>query len=132
MNVESVRNIAVLILALMAFAGVTGGLILIYAVYRIKSLNIPRDATFSETLHLTPLAIVIAIDLLDLGLDFLAAPLSWAILDRLGLKALRGVAAVEALIPGTQFIPTMTLCWFGARLLNTRFDSTVYKEFTIQ
>jgi hypothetical protein len=107
----------------MAFAGVTGGLLLAFAVHRIKSLNIPEDATFTETLLLAPLTIVIAIDLLDLALDVLAAPLSWAILDRLGLKALRGVATVEALLPGTQFIPTMTLCWIGARLLDTRFES---------
>ena len=62
-----------------------------------------------------------AIDLLDLALDFLAAPISWLILDRLGLKALRGVSAVEALIPGTQLIPTMTLCWFGVRLLGIHY-----------
>jgi hypothetical protein len=83
-------------------------------------LHIPSDATFSETLLLAPLSLVILIDLLDLALDFLAAPISWAILDRLGLKALRGVASVEALVPGTQLIPTLTLCWFGVRLLGGR------------
>jgi hypothetical protein len=43
------------------------------------------------------------------------------ILDQLGLKALRGVSAVEALIPGTQLIPTMTLCWFGVRLFGIQY-----------
>ena len=132
MNVENVRNITVVILAVMAFAGVVGGLMLIFAVHRIKSLNIPADATFTETLHLTPLTIVIAIDLLDLALDVLAAPLSWAILDRLGLKALRGVATVEALLPGTQLIPTMTLCWFGVRLLDTRLGNATIRQVTAQ
>jgi len=61
--------------------------------------------------------VVVLIDLLDFALDFLAAPLAWVILDRLGLKALRGVSTVEALIPLTQVVPTMTLCWIGARLL---------------
>jgi hypothetical protein len=96
----------------------------------VRSLDIPQDATFAETLFLTPLSIVIAIDLLDLALDVLAAPLSWAILDRLGLKALRGVAAVEALIPGTQFIPTLTLCWFGARLLDSRIGTASRRVIT--
>jgi len=108
----------------MAIAGVLGGIMLAIAVHRLRSLNIPPDASFSETLLLTPLSIVIAIDLLDLALDVLAAPLSWAILDRLGLRALRGLAAVEALLPGTQFIPTLTLCWFGIRLLDSRLGAS--------
>lgn len=123
MSLDDVRTIALVMLALMAVAGLVGGLLLAVAYRRLKSLNIPPDATFAETLQLTPLAVVIAIDLLDLGLDVLAAPLSWAILDRLGLKALRGVATVEALLPGTQFIPTMTLCWLGVRLLAARSKS---------
>ena len=121
MNIEDFRNIALIVLILMVCAGAIGGLLLVVAVRRIRSLEIPPDATFSETMALTPLSVVIAIDLLDLGLDVLAAPLSWAILDRLGLKALRGVATVEALLPGTQFIPTLTLCWFGVRLLDSHF-----------
>lgn len=123
MSLEDVRTITLVMLALMAVSGLVGGLLLLVAYRRLKALNIPPNATFTETLQLTPLAVVIAIDLLDLGLDVLAAPLSWAILDRLGLKALRGVATVEALLPGTQLIPTMTLCWFGVRLLGTRYKS---------
>ena len=121
MSVEDLRYIALAILGLMFAAGLVGGLVLILAYRRIRGLNIPADATFIETLLLIPLSIVIAIDLLDLGLDILAAPLSWAILNHLGLKALRGVATFEALLPGTQLIPTMTLCWFGVRLLNNRY-----------
>ncbi|UCG23520.1 MAG: hypothetical protein JSW55_15435 [Chloroflexota bacterium] len=124
MSVEDLRFAALAILGLMAAAGLVGALVLIFAYRRIRRLDIPDDATFAETLLLTPLSIVIAIDLLDLGLDILAAPISWAILDRLGLRALRGVAAFEALLPGTQLIPTMTLCWFGARLLNTHSKGT--------
>ena len=131
MSVEDLRNIVLVILGLMVVAGLVGGLVLIFAYRRIRGLEIPADATFAETLLLTPLSIVIAIDLLDLALDILAAPLSWAILDHLGLKALRGVAALEALIPGTQVIPTMTLCWFGARLLNTRYKGTPQRIITL-
>ncbi|MGD8585027.1 MAG: hypothetical protein PVH65_00675 [Chloroflexota bacterium] len=117
MNLDDVRNLAIAFLAVMAFAGLTGAFMLALAVRRLRSLEIPPDATFTETLFLTPVSLVIAIDLLDLALDVLAVPISWAVLDRLGLKALRGVAAVEALIPGTQFLPTLTACWFGVRLL---------------
>lgn len=46
---------------------------------------------------------VLLLDLLDFSLDFLSAPIAWVILG------MRGVAVVEVLIPGTQFIPTMTL-----------------------
>ena len=87
------------------------------ALLKIRKLDVPPNASFIETLYYTPLLVVIAVDLLDLVFDFLAAPISWTLLDRLGLKALRGVSTVEALIPGTQLIPTMTLCWIGARLL---------------
>ena len=62
-----------------------------------------------------PFTIVLAIDLLDLALDILAAPFVWLILDRLGLKALRNMAAVEALLPFTQPIPTLTVCWIAVR-----------------
>ena len=122
MEFESIRLIGLLFFGLLLAASLSALVFLGLAVHRIRNLNIPPNATFSETLLLTPLSIVIAVDLLDLGLDILAAPLSWMILDRLGLKALRGVAAVEALIPGTQFIPTLTLCWFGARLFGSQLQ----------
>ncbi len=91
-------------------------LLFVLVIRQIKHLDIPEDAGFQETLLLTPFLVVLFIDLLDFGLDFLAAPFAWVILDRLGLKALRGVSAVESLIPFTQPIPTLTVCWLGARL----------------
>jgi hypothetical protein len=108
--------LAIALLILMAFGLVAGTLLLALAVVQLRRIKIPPDATFVETLHYIPLVLVVAIDLLDLGLDVLAAPVSWIILDRLGLKALRGLATVEALIPGTQFLPTLTACWIGVRL----------------
>lgn len=83
----------------------------------IKALRVPADAGFFGTLRSVPLALVILLDLLDFGLDLFAAPVSWLVLDRLGLKALRNKAAVEALIPFTQPIPTFTLGWIAARWL---------------
>jgi hypothetical protein len=37
------------------------------------------------------------------------------LLGYLGLKPLRGVTVMESLIPGTQFLPTMTVAWIIAR-----------------
>lgn len=73
------------------------------------------EETFFEALRRVPLGLVITVDVLDLLLDFFATPIVWVLLDRLGYKALRKVAAVEALIPFTQPIPTMTICWLIAR-----------------
>lgn len=83
---------------------------------RIKRLNVPRDAGFFETMRYVPFALVVVLDLLDFGLDIFAAPVSWIVLDRLGLRGLRNKAAIEALIPFTQPIPTFTLGWLGTRL----------------
>lgn len=82
----------------------------------VKRLNIPPNAGFGETLLHTPLLVVIFIDLLDFALDFLAAPITWVLLDRWGLKALRNVSAIEAIIPLTQAIPTLTIAWFWVRI----------------
>ena len=82
----------------------------------VKNLTIPEGAGFGETLLHTPLLIAIFIDLLDFALDFLAAPIAWVLLDRWGLKALRNVSALEALIPLTQVIPTLTLAWLWVRV----------------
>lgn len=95
---------------------VVGLLFLALAVWQLRKINIPPEATFSETLRLTPLLVVVGIDLLDFALDILAVPFVWLLLDRLGLKALRNVSVVEALIPFTQPIPTLTLSWLAVRL----------------
>lgn len=99
-------------------------LILLFIVWRqVKRIKVPPHAGFAETLHYTPFLVVLLVDLLDLALDFLAAPVAWVVLTRLGLQGLRGVSVVEALIPFTQPIPTLTLSWIGVRLLGrTRLD----------
>jgi hypothetical protein len=87
---------------------------------RMRNIKIPPGAGFAETLAHTPFAVVIIVDLLDFGLDVLAAPFTWVLLDRWGLKALRGVSTVEALLPFTQAIPTMTISWIWVRLFGYR------------
>lgn len=98
-------------------------LMLALAVRQVRKINVPPDAGFVQTLRLVPISVTIAIDLLDLSLDILAAPIAWVVLDRLGLKALRGVGAVQGLIPGTQIVPILTVLWLGVRLLGIRDDT---------
>jgi hypothetical protein len=84
--------------------------------WRIRRIQLPPNADFFTTLRLTPLSVVIMLDLLDLSLDVFAAPFSWVVLSRLGLAPLRGVTVIESLIPGTQVLPTMTIAWVLARV----------------
>ena len=114
---EIVREFATYLLATMLISLALALLLLLFIMRQIRHIDIPPDADFSETLRHTPFLVVIFIDLLDLALDILAAPVAWVILDRWGLKALRGVSAIEAAIPFTQVIPTLTLCWLGVRLM---------------
>jgi len=84
----------------------------------IRRLRIPPDADFFTTMRYIPLPLAIVLDLLDFGLDIFSAPIIWIALDRMGLYNLRNKATIEALIPVTNIIPTFTVCWFAARLLN--------------
>ena len=90
----------------------------VYVFTRIRRINLPAGAGALEALRMTPLSVVVLLDLLDLGLDFLSAPVAWVILTKLGLGPLRGVTMVESIIPGTQFIPTLTLAWVFARFMD--------------
>ncbi len=114
---EFLQNFVLVLLSVMGVALVIALILLVIIIVQVRRLHVPPDAGFAETLLYTPLIVVLFIDVLDLGLDFLSAPIAWIVLDRLGLKALRGVATVESLIPLTQAIPTMTLAWLGVRVL---------------
>jgi len=95
-------------------------LLLVWVLWRVKRIQIPPDADFKTTLRATPFSVVLLLDLLDLGFDFLAAPFAWVLLGHLNLHALRGVTVVESVIPGTQFLPTMTAAWIFVRLAGDR------------
>ncbi len=116
MTTDVVQTIGLIVAGWMLVSAALAFLIFLLVIRGIRRIHVPAGAGFTETLRHTPLIVVIFIDLLDWGLDILAAPIAWIVLDRLGLKALRAVSAVEALIPFTQVIPTMTLCWLGVRL----------------
>jgi hypothetical protein len=83
----------------------------------VRRINIPPNADLITALRATPLIVVITLDVLDFFLDFLSAPFSWVLLGHLGLKPLRAVTMIESLIPGTQFLPTMTAAWIIARFI---------------
>ena len=95
------------------------GLVGLFALTRsIRRLRVPPNADFFTTMRYIPLPLVILLDLLDFGLDIFSAPIIWIALDRMGLPNLRNKATIEALIPFTNVIPTFTVSWFAARLLN--------------
>ena len=114
-------NLIYLILIAIAVGLVLSLALLVWVLWRIKRIDLPPNADFFTTLRATPLVVVLLLDALDLALDFLSAPIAWVILGRLGLQGLRGVTIVEDLIPGTQFIPTMTAAWVLARILPRLF-----------
>jgi hypothetical protein len=89
-----------------------------WVIWRVKHIQLPPEADFLTTLRLTPLSVVILLDLLDLTLDIFSAPIAWVLLGYLGLQPLRTVTVIEALIPGTQFLPTMTIAWLVARMVH--------------
>ncbi len=88
--------------------------------WSVRRLRLPEGASFIEAMRVTPLPVVILLDLLDFFFDIFAAPVTWVLLGYLGLKPLRTVTVAEAVIPGTQLIPTMTLSWFAVRFLSQR------------
>jgi hypothetical protein len=115
---DTLQSLLVIVLALMGasiFIAVVG---LIALARSIRRLHVPPDADFFTTMRYIPLALAVLLDMLDFGLDIFSAPIIWIALDRMGLPNLRNKATVEALIPFTNVIPTFTVCWFAARLLN--------------
>lgn len=115
---ESLWNVLSTLLPAMGVAVVVALVGLMLLVRSIRRLRVPRDAGFFTTMRYVPLPLVILLDLLDFGLDIFSAPIMWVVLDRMGLPNLRNKATIEALIPLTNVIPTFTVSWFAARLLN--------------
>lgn len=104
-----------LILIVLGVVALGGILLLITAGRQVRNIDIPPDADFFETLRLVPITIPLALDMLDFAFDIFAAPVAWIILELMGLKSLQFITVMEALIPGTQILPTMTIGWVIAR-----------------
>lgn len=113
MNLRSLlAAVAIVTVVSLALAGVV-----LYLAYRkLRHIRIAADSDFFTTIRAVPLALVVGLDLLDLGLDVFSTPITWMVLDRLGLRALRNVATIKAAIPIGDMIPALTLAWIGARL----------------
>ncbi|MFP4343607.1 MAG: hypothetical protein ACLFU8_02830 [Anaerolineales bacterium] len=105
-------------------------LLLLLTYRRLKDLRIPPGADFFTTLRHVPLSLVLFLDLLDFSLDFLSVPIGYAVLKSVGLEQLVLVTAAEALIPGTQIIPTLTLAWIVARLGVRLPNPDEYRRYT--
>jgi hypothetical protein len=114
---EELRLLINIAAVIMVFSLAMALLLLAVAIRQVKKIRVPPSAGFVATLQGTPFVVVLGLDLLDLALDVLAAPLAWVILEYLGLKGLQTVTVIESLFPGTQLIPTLTLCWAAARLM---------------
>ena len=114
--IESGR-VDLLIIILVIFGMVLGlaFIMFLWVIWRVKRIDLPENADFFMALRATPLSVVILLDLLDFGLDFLSAPVAWILLNKLGLKPLRAITVIEGLLPGTHLLPTLTLCWIIAR-----------------
>ena len=113
---EGLRELllAFAVVSVIAFAAAVVLLLLLWR--RLRRLKVTPGAGFWQTLREVPLGLVVALDLLDLSLDVLSTPIVWWFLGRFDLRSLRDVASVEALIPFTGPVPTMTICWVLARL----------------
>jgi len=113
----SLKAFVITLAVILAAAAVSGALLVGWALGKLreKRLRVPPGADFFTTVRAVPLPLLVGLDLLDLGLDVFSAPIIWFILNRLKLQKLRNVATVEALIPISAPIPTLTIAWILAR-----------------
>ncbi len=109
---DLIRESLLIIVICMGAALIGAIALLVLAARQITELDIPEDADFFTTLQSVPITVPLALDLLDLAFDIFAAPISWIILEFLGLQALQMITVFEGLVPGTQLIPTLTIAWF--------------------
>ena len=120
------RQALLLFLLVMATGLLFSLVLLVWVIWKVKRINLPLDAGPVAALQATPFGVVVLLDLLDLSLDFLAAPLAWTLLSYLGLLPLRAVTVLWTLIPGTQALPIMTLAWLVVRLGKSKFTKPKY------
>jgi hypothetical protein len=113
---EGLRDLLLVMAWLSVLALVAAAVLLVLLWRRLRRVEIAPGSGFWDTLRQVPLALPVVLDLLDLALDVFSAPVIWVLLDRLHLRQLRDVAAVEAVVPFTGPIPLLTVCWFLARL----------------
>jgi hypothetical protein len=121
------RDFLLFLSTLAVISLVLAGGLLTLAIHHLRRIKVPPGADFFTAIRAVPLSLVVGIDLLDLGLEVFSAPLIWFLLNRTGLQALRKTATIEALIPFSGAVPTLTLAWIAARLfgLGQPYDPNV-------
>ncbi len=115
---DTLIQILIVLVVLMVISLMVAVAGLLAMVRSIRNIRVPRDADFFTTMRFVPLTLVILLDLLDFALDVFSAPVTWIVLDRMGLPNLRNKATIEAIIPATGPIPTFTIAWLLARLFD--------------
>lgn len=113
--------VAIGVVALLAV--MVAGLLLWWLHGRLKLLRIATDTGLGETLRTVPFTLMLALDLLDMGLNFFSAPFVWILFNRMGWNKLRNLATAAAAIPGTQLVPVLTIAWIVARIAGRRSDA---------
>ncbi|GAC1547380.1 MAG: hypothetical protein NVS4B8_12110 [Herpetosiphon sp.] len=106
------RQLAILLVAV----AVVGFIMFWWVARRLRKLPLAPNAGFASTLRVVPLALVVALDLLDFGLNVLSAPITWFLLSRFKLQGLRRWAVIKDLIPFDGPIPLLTLAWVAVRV----------------
>ncbi len=113
---------------IMLFGLIAAMLLLAWVLLKVRKIHLPAGAEFFDAMRATPLSVVILLDLLDLGLDFFSAPISWVILGRLGLQPLRTVTMIKDLVPGTEMVPAMTIAWLIVTKIDKRGNIQAFYE----
>jgi hypothetical protein len=105
------------IFILVSLFTIAAAALLAFVYRRLHAIGVPRDAGLFTTLRYVPIALPIALDLLDLAFDVFSAPVVWIVLSRFRMQALRNAATAVAVLPFTQVLPTFTTLWIAARVL---------------
>lgn len=115
---DTLMQILIGLVVLMVISLVAAVAGLVAMIRSIRNIRVPPNADFFTTMRFVPVTLVILLDLLDFALDVFSAPITWIVLDRMGLPNLRNKATIEAIIPATGPIPTFTIAWLLARLFD--------------
>src|SRR5512142_2631771 len=101
MNWPLSPDATIVLSALLIFLGavlVITLVLLVFVIWWVRRIDLPKGADFMTALRATPLIVVVVLDLLDLSLDVFSAPITWFFLGQLGLSPLRAVAVVKDLV----------------------------------
>jgi hypothetical protein len=128
LNPEVLERLVIILACMFGGALIAGLLLMAYVLVAVRRINLPQGADTLTALRMTPLIVVVMLDLLDMGLDVLSAPLAWVILSRLGLAPLRGVSVAASLIPGTQALPIMSAAWVMARVFRPEQARRIFER----